>query len=142
MTRKRVAAQARAAIIERARGCCEYCQSPAAFATQSFAIEHISPISRGGRTTLDNLAHACPGCNGHKYNKTEAQDPLDNKTATLFNPRQQEWGEHFRWSEDFTRVVGVTPTGRATVHALNINRPGIVNLRGALFVLGRHPPAW
>ena len=140
MNRKRPTAGDRELVATRAKGRCEYCQSPAKFATQSFAIEHILPTSRGGKTVMDNLALACPGCNGHKYDKTEAPDPVDGGLVTLFNPRQQQWLDHFKWSEDFSHVVGLTPTGRATVSVLNMNRPGIVNIRLALFAIGSHPP--
>lgn len=47
----------------RAKNCCEYCLSQEQFATQRFSIEHILPISKQGKTTLDNLALACQGCN-------------------------------------------------------------------------------
>jgi len=110
------------------------------FATQTFAIEHIQPVSRGGESVIDNLALACPGCNGHKYNKVEGPDPVDGRLVALFNPRAQEWRDHFKWNDDFTHIVGSTPTGRATVDALNLNRPGVVNIRGALFAIGAHPP--
>lgn len=140
MPRKRVTAQERKIIVERARGCCEYCRSRADFATQSFSIEHIISVSRGGETVLDNVALACPGCNGHKYTKTEAPDPVDGMVVPLYNPRKQRWQDHFRWNEDFTCIVGLTPTGRATVSALQMNRPGVVNMRRTLFVMGFHPP--
>ncbi len=140
MARKRPTAQEQAAIFRRAQGRCEYCRSRADFATQSFSVEHIIPISHGGKTTLDNLALACPGCNGHKYSKTQAPDPIDGAIVPLFNPRQQKWRKHFRWNEDFTRIIGLTPTGRATVEALRLNRPGVVNMRRALFTVGLHPP--
>lgn len=140
MPRRPVTAQERSRIAERARGCCEYCRSRVDFATQSFSVEHIIPVSRGGETTLDNLALACPGCNGHKYTKTEAPDPVDGTVVPLYNPRQQRWQDHFRWHEDFTCIVGLTPTGRATVSALQMNRPGVMNMRRALFALGLHPP--
>jgi 5-methylcytosine-specific restriction endonuclease McrA len=52
-------------VIERAQGTCEYCRSQARFATQAFSIEHIKPQSKGGETSLDNLALACQGCNNH-----------------------------------------------------------------------------
>lgn len=45
----------------------------------------------------------------------------------LFGPRQQKWSRHFAWSDDFTRVVGRTRTGRATVEALQLNRPELVS---------------
>ncbi|MEK7787389.1 MAG: HNH endonuclease [Chloroflexota bacterium] len=44
----------------------------AQFATQSFTVEHIKPRAAGGETTLDNLAWACFGCNGHKQARTHA----------------------------------------------------------------------
>jgi 5-methylcytosine-specific restriction endonuclease McrA len=140
MPRRHVTAQERHIIAERARGCCEYCRSRVDFATQSFSVEHIIAVSRGGETALDNLAFACPGCNGHKYTKTEAPDPVDGTVVPLYNPRVQRWQEHFRWNEDFTRIVGLTPTGRATVSALQMNRSGVTNIRRALFAIGLHPP--
>lgn len=44
------------------------------------------------------------------------------------------------WNRDFTLVIGVTPIGRATLAALRLNRPGVVNLREALYAVGKHPP--
>jgi 5-methylcytosine-specific restriction endonuclease McrA len=78
-------------IVERANGCCEYCRSQERFATQSFSVEHICPQGRGGKTTLDNLALACQGCNNHKYTKTEAYDPETGEVVPLFHPRQQQF---------------------------------------------------
>ncbi len=141
MRRRRVGARERRAVIARAHGRCEYCRCPAAFATQSFSVEHVIPFSRGGRTVWQNLALACPGCNGHKYDKSAAPDPLGSTLAALYHPRKQSWQDHFRWSDGFTRVVGLTATGRATVDALRLNRPGVVNMRRALLAIGEHPPA-
>ncbi len=135
-----VAARLRRLVAERARGRCEYCLSPESFATQSFVMEHVRPISRGGDTVLGNLAFACPGCNAHKYNKTLAPDPVDGEMSALFNPRLQQWRDHFKWNEDFTEIIGLTPSGRATVRSLVMNRAGVMNLRGALFAIGKHPP--
>ena len=140
MPKPTVTAQMRRVITERAEGRCEYCRSVAEYATESFAVEHIHPLSRDGTSTLDNLALTCFGCNGHKYNKITAPDPINGEHAPLFHPRQQQWQEHFAWNTDFTRVVGITPTGRATVEALQLNRPGVVNLRQLLILIRRHPP--
>lgn len=140
MPESSISAATRRAVITRARGLCEYCQSRADHSTGYFAVEHIFPVSRGGPNDLDNLALACAGCNGHKYDKIEALDPVSKNVVSLFHPRRQEWNEHFEWSEDFTRVLGITPTGRATINALQMNRPGLVNLRRALYLLGKHPP--
>jgi hypothetical protein len=58
----------------------------------------------------------------------------------LFHPRRDRWGDHFAWNADFTRIVGLTPTGRATVEKLQLNRVGVVNLRRVMLIAGLHPP--
>jgi len=141
MPEKRVTAEQKQAVLERARGCCEYCKSQARFATQSFSIEHIIPHHLGGETTLDNLALACQGCNNHKYTKTESRDPVSDKIVPLYHPRRQRWNDHFAWNDDFTLVIGLTSIGRATVQALQLNREELVNLRRVLYAMGEHPPA-
>jgi hypothetical protein len=35
----------------------------------------------------------------------------------------------------------LTPTGRATVEKLQLNREGVVNLRQVMAMAGKHPPA-
>lgn len=119
---------------------CEYCYSPEAFATERFVIEHIFPRAAGGRSTLNNLAWSCIGCNGHKQAKTGAIDPVTKQFVRLFHPRQQVWREHFQWDIDPTKVIGITPCGRATVLALRLNRFGVVNLRSLLVLAKNHPP--
>ena len=36
-------------------------------------------------------------------------------------------------------IAGRTMAGRATVEALRLNRPALVNLRRALLAIGKHP---
>jgi hypothetical protein len=127
-------------VFERAKGRCEYCQSPAAFSTHPFAMEHIVPKSKNGSNAPENLALACLGCNGSKYAKTRAIDPVTLQSVSLFHPRTQIWSEHFTWNETFTRIIGLSPTGRATAEALKLNRPELLNLRFALMFIGEHPP--
>lgn len=127
-------------VLVRASNRCEYCKTSAEFATQSFTIEHIFPSSKGGLSKEDNLAFACGGCNSHKSDRTEALDPLSESIVALFNPRQNNWNDHFDWSEDFTEIIGKTPTGRATINALKLNRRGLKNLRLALVHYKKHPP--
>lgn len=126
-------------VIARAGGRCEYCQSRADYSTEDFTVDHIQARSRGGKSTAENLAYACSGCNGRKYNKSTAIDPSNGTMAPLYNPRLQRWQEHFTWDAEFTQIIGVTPTGRATVAALQMNRIGVVNLRRALYAIGHHP---
>lgn len=140
MARQYIPTSVRQAVIKRARGRCEYCQSRADYATETFAVEHIIPVSRGGTNELENLALACSGCNVAKSDKVEAFDLASNERVSLYHPRQQSWTGHFDWSKDFQRVIGLTPTGRATVDALHMNRSGLINLRRVLFLMGEHPP--
>jgi hypothetical protein len=140
MAKQHITAAQRRTVTERASGYCEYCLSQSRFSMQSFSIEHIIPVDKGGRSELENLALSCQGCNSHKYTKTEGYDPVGNQNAPLFNPRQQKWYDHFVWNDDFTQIIGITPTGRATVTALHLNREGLINLRRILYKAKKHPP--
>ncbi len=139
MPSERVPRVLRRRVGERARWRCEYCLSPAAFSTQPFDVDHVLPRSKGGLTTLDNLALSC-GCNSYKGDRTHARDLGTGRSVSLFHPRRQRWSRHFAWSEDFLRIVGRTARGRATVDALHMNRPELINLRRILHLLGEHPP--
>lgn len=142
MPRERVTKKQRQYVIERAQGCCEYCLSQAQFATQSFSVEHIIPLDAGGDNKAANLALSCQGCNAHKHTKQLALDPLEGEFVPLYHPRQHQWRDHFGWNPDYTTIIGLTPIGRATVVALKMNRPSLVNLRRALYAFGEHPPLY
>lgn len=128
-------------VFARARGCCEYCRSQDYYSTQAFSIEHINPSSKGGGRELENLAFACQGCNNYKSDKTKGIDPQSRKLEPLFHPRKQRWNEHFAWNADFTLIIGLTPTGRATIKTLRLNRQRLINLRRDFRAWGKHPPA-
>jgi 5-methylcytosine-specific restriction endonuclease McrA len=125
---------------QRARGCCEYCISQAQFSSDPFSIEHIRPRSKGGTDDLENLALACQGCNNFKYNHICAIDPVTGNSVPLYHPRQHLWYDHFTWNDDCTNLIGITPTGRATVERLKLNRTGVTNLRRIFGSIGQHPP--
>ncbi|MEZ4731512.1 MAG: HNH endonuclease signature motif containing protein [Caldilineaceae bacterium] len=127
------------AIVERAQGYCEYCHSPVDWSPQIFEIEHIQPLSSGGRTEFVNLAYAYPACNRYKRNREMAPDPVTGQAVELFNPRLHTWQEHFRWSGHLLLLEGVTPMGRATIAALKMNRKGAQQFRQALVAVGQHP---
>ena len=127
-------------IAARANFCCEYCQCMSKFVPVPFVIEHIIPKVKGGTDTLDNLAFACHHCNGSKHAKTKAVDPLTDRIVELFHPRLNKWSTHFQWNDDFTKVIGLTPKGRATIKTLKLNREHVINHRNVLFLYGVHPP--
>jgi hypothetical protein len=133
MSEQRIRAELPQQVTERADGNCEYCRSQARYATQPFSVEHIVPRVKGGPTTLENLALACQGCNNHKYDKVVAPDPVSGETVPLYHPRRDHWESLFAWSDDFRLIVGLTPSGRATVTTRLLNRDGVVNLRRLLY---------
>jgi hypothetical protein len=140
MSRRYITVAEQQEIIARAGRRCEYCKCTIDHTPQSFACEHIVPIAAGGETTLDNLALACGGCNGHKHTKIQALDPISQIQVPLYHPRRQVWDEHFTWSLDWLKVIGITATGRATVSTLKLNRNGVINLRQLLILAKLHPP--
>ncbi len=123
-------------VAERAGWCCEYCRSPAAYSAAAFSMEHIVPRARGGETDVLNAAYCCQGCNNHKYTAIEGFDVVIGEVVPLFHPRLDRWQDHFAWNQDFTIILGITPTGCATVRQLQLNRPGLMNLRRVLNVAG------
>ena len=124
----------------RAKNCCEYCFAQAEFSHDPFSEEHIWPTSKRGQYILENLAWACLGCNFFKGAATVALDFLTGLLVPLYNPRKDMWETHFEWNEDFTILIGLTPTGRATITRLKLNREGLMNLRRLLVKEGKHPP--
>ena len=87
-----------------------------------------------------NLALACFHCNRQKSNKITVIDPESHEETPLFNPRKDDWKEHFIWSKDKLYIIGLTVKGRATVTALGFNRSRVINIRAADLEINRHPP--
>jgi HNH endonuclease len=141
MADERIPERLKAKVAERARHLCEYCRMPEAFSLMPrHSVDHITPVCEGGKTALSNLALACQGCNGAKTSKQTGVNPRTSGPVRLFHPRRDRWSDHFAWSEDYLRIVGLTDIGRATVETLRLNRPGVVNLRRVLILEGVHPP--
>jgi hypothetical protein len=104
----------------------------------TFHVEHVIPHSKGGPSTLDNLALACPGCNLRKADRIEAVDPLGGSMTPLFHPRRERWSDHFDWKG--TEVVCITTCGRATAALLDLNHPRRLRIRQAEARFGLFPP--
>lgn len=124
---------------DRARRCCEYCQTSQALIGQALHVEHIAP---DGGDEPTNLCLACPSCNLSKARATAARDPDTQEVVALFNPRTQSWREHFRWIDGARRVQGLTPTGRATVERLRMNQPRLLVARALWVQINCHPPTF
>jgi 5-methylcytosine-specific restriction endonuclease McrA len=120
---------------------CGYCLSPQRLVMARLEIEHIIPVAHGGTRDESNLWLSCPLCNRAKGDRTSAIDPDTATEVPLFNPRTQRWSEHFRWTADGLRIMGLTATGRATVAALHLaDDPDAITVRGFWVLAGWHPP--
>jgi hypothetical protein len=122
-------------VVERARDYCEYCGLAQAGQAATFHVDHVFPIAAGGKTVAENLALACVSCSLRKSAKQYAIDPVTDQVAPIFNPRTQEWREHFAWQG--THIVGLTATGRST---LAVNREILLAIRKQEAFFGRCPP--
>jgi hypothetical protein len=130
---------------QRANFLCEYCHSSEEGSTALFTFDHITPQSLEGSDDESNLALACTRCNCRRYNFTQGLDPLTQVTHRLFNPRQDEWGDHCIWSHDGHTILGTSPIGRATINRLDMNDDrhddGSIRRARRLWIRGGwHPP--
>lgn len=117
---------------------CEYCRMHQSLQGATFHIEHVVPRSSGGSDDLGNLAWACPSCNLHKAGRTVVNVPGESEPIPLFNPRMDQWAEHFKW-DDYS-VIWKTDVGHATIIALGLNHERRLKIRQAEQLFGLFPP--
>lgn len=122
---------------ERASERCEYCLYPQEASFLAFEVEHIIAEKHGGATTENNLALACPYCNRFKGTDLGSLDPESGQLTPFFNPRTQQWTEHFRL--DGAWIVPLTPEGRVTVAILQLNHPDRILERQRLIQVEEYP---
>ncbi len=137
MSPARISSALRRKVRERANGCCEYCLLPEEHAFFAHEPDHIIATKHGGQGTLDNLALACFDCNRFKGSDIASIDPATVELTPLFNPRRQEWNEHF--SLERGRINSRTPNGRVTELVLKLNLPSRVEVREILTNIKRYP---
>ena len=121
----------RRTVRERAGHRCEYCRlrrSEAPFLT--FHVEHVTAKQHVDDDSLENLALACPFCNRFKGPNLTTVDPTSRQIVRLFNPREDEWDDHFDFDGAF--IVGLSPVGTATVRLLQMNSRRRVEMRAEL----------
>ena len=132
--------EVRARVREQADNRCGYCLSPQHLVLGPLEIEHIVPRGKGGVDAESNLWLACRMCNSFKATQTSARDPQTGQDVSLFDPRRDNWLDHFRWNEDGAHILGITPSGRATVIALQLNNIVATTVRQNWVQAGWHPP--
>ena len=119
---------------DRAQQRCEYCQMPQPCDVQPFQLDHIRAQKHSGPNLVSNLAWSCLPCNTFKGPNVAGYDPESDSLQPLFNPRRDDWSEHFQW--DGPLMVGLTPVGRTTIEVLRINQRERVELRRLLIATG------
>ncbi len=140
MARRKIPSHVQQQVRERADYLCEYCHKNEWYQHVTFQMQHVFPLSLGGEDSLDNLALACFICNNGLSNYLSGFDSTTGEIVPLFNPREQKWQEHFIWSSDGLFLLGLTPTGRATIEIIDINRERTLRIRRDEILLDRHPP--
>ena len=138
--RRKILPAIRDLVRQRAGHQCGYYHTSERWQYVPFTVDHIVPLSGGGSDGPDNLALACFHCNRRKADRLTALDPDSGEESPLFNPRQDDWREHFAWSADGLLIIGLTPVGRATVELLALNRERAISIRAADRMVVRHPP--
>ena len=129
-----IPASLRHLVIERGNGRCEYCLMPQSACAFEHEPDHVVPIQHGGKTEVDNLALACLRCNRRKGPNVASFDPETGELAPLFNPRRQNWRDHFQWEGAIIRPL--TAEARVTVKILQLNDAHRVEERERLIALG------
>ena len=138
-SRRKIPKATRKQVAEQANYRCSYCRSPE-WAGVPMVVDHVVPLVAGGTSDIENLCLACYRCNEFKGPKLDALDPLSDKRVSLFKPHVQLWSDHFAWSEDGLRIVGLTACGRATIEALHLNSDRLIQARQIWILVGLHPP--
>ena len=123
--------QLRQQVRERAGRRCEYCRfHEDQLPLWPFHLDHIVAQQHAGTDDPTNLAWSCHRCNLRKGTNLSARDPDSAALVPLFNPRAEIWSEHFILQ--LGRIIGQTPSGRATAWLLQMNLEARVRLRRML----------
>lgn len=123
--------------VARASNHCEYCGLTQDGQVATFHIDHVTPVAAGGATSEDNLALACVSCSLRKGRVRPQSTSFPARRHLYSIPETMTGTSNFYWDELY--LVGRTPTGRATVVALAMNRTSILMIRGEEADRGRHP---
>ena len=132
-----ISEQTRRLVGQRAEFRCEYCKVREIDTFIAFGIDHIISQKHGGGNELDNLAFACQHCNAHKGSDITTILDSYQDIVTLFNPRSQNWGDHFYSKSG--KILGFTKIGTATVKLLQMNDPDRIIQRALLESAGCWP---
>jgi 5-methylcytosine-specific restriction endonuclease McrA len=90
----------------RDNGQCQYCGDYVGRSEST--LDHVMPVSKGGKSTWDNCTTACAPCNSNKSDKTKGWKPkikpykpdyyelVNKRKKQDFNVRYTEWQQFLR----------------------------------------------
>lgn len=119
---------------QRGNARCEFCHLPEEYSFHPFQVDHIIAEKHGGRTVAENLAWSCFYCNTYKGPCISSWNEEKQDVVRLFNPRRDDWSEHFEWNGPI--LVPKTDIGDGTIRVLFINHPDAVAVRRLLLEYG------
>ena len=112
---------------------------PFAGGEENFELDHFRPKKRFPDLWNDfyNLYYSCHPCNFTKLDHWPAEE-LQSRGVMLVDLCKDEFATHFS-AEPSGELIGLTESGKYTIHLLRLNRRHLVRLRRLLFELGLSP---
>ena len=118
----------------RAESRCEYCRIRIEDTYFGGEIDHIISLKHRGETASENLALACQPCNRNKGSDLGSISQTSNNLVRFFNPRTDDWSEHFRVNES-AEIESLTEIGEVTSFIFGFNEPERIDERKGLIEL-------
>jgi hypothetical protein len=132
-----ISSATRKLVIARAGHRCEYCRVLEYLSSFDFHADHIIGIQHGGPNTLINLAHTCSPCNWKKGPNISTILEFGGALIPLFNPRTQNWFDHFESINGVLRPL--TLIGEGTIKLLELNTSNKIEERYEMTLAGFYP---
>jgi hypothetical protein len=124
-------------VMARAGYRCEYCRILEYLSSFAYHVDHIIGLQHGGPNTPNNLAFGCSPCNWKKGPNISTVLEFDSPLIPLFNPRTQDWFEHFEAKNGL--LIPRTIIGEATIKLLDLNQLNKIEERFEMTLAGFYP---
>ena len=93
-------------VFYRDRNTCQYCGKEFQKNSRIITIDHVTPVSRGGKHTFENCVCACRSCNEYKGNKTPSEagltlkkNPTTPTVVEFITMKSKTIMEEFSWDK-------------------------------------------
>ena len=138
MSTTSIGAALRRQVIARAESVCEYGLIHEDNTFFGCHVDHVLREKHGGLTQADNLTLACTFCNLHKGSDIGSLSSAEILTR-FFNPRTDEWAQHFALNEADFVIEPLTTVGEVTARIFQFNIGDRIVEREALSLAKWYP---